>query len=634
MARMTQTITDARERPDPDPVRVRPPAPDLSGTRTVPGVRTPKDSDSRPDPINRPDSDPRPDPDPDSDPDYSDPGPGPDGPDGPGPDASPDSTRTRTETRTPADADKIADGPGPDGPGPDNTETRTRTRTESGAEAVRESAGILRAWLANSGYFNVLTVVVAVVASLGQKEFAETKAKFVKLIMIGSFDLTPWLAPVVFDVSVAALLHGGLFWARKRHSPWPWWIAAAGVGGVSVFTNLSHVGWQIAAPASGGLFVIWFLRLYFQYQELRREREVEDDTSDEFRKTDFLFEVAKPLAQTAWLIARTKPLAAGLAYRHRMGDTDLTKRDLAIMLARQYNTIYTDRLYRLTNPHLFAPAAAAPAGSDQDGATKTKPPRKVHWWNRRQLADARRRAAMTAEDQIDRALGLPIVERTGIIIEEVSYAETKHTTLLAQAPALSHPAVAVQQQLPEAPATGTALEVAAPAGPDPVVRTAPPRPRRQAAPAPASRELVVDATEFIEVQAPDGMVYRIDRPRGNGGSNWRPLNEIKGLESFYIDPTLKCRCETKPCGWTLLEHATRRGQQIEAVVNRNSMWAARPDPIGKPDVLAAGIPGSGAQVTIMGIMNQMRTLPSAQSVAEDAVVEDAEEVQAATADAG
>jgi hypothetical protein len=598
MARMTQTLTNPPPGPDPDPVVVVHPDQDPSPTRTDLTTRTGHYSDPDQDQGKYSDLDPDDyldsDPGEYSDPDHSDPGPSP----------SPDTTRTRTtKTRTRRGAHRAAKiTSGPDGPSPDTTRTRTtKTRTRTAGRA-----GAFHEWLALGGYLNVLTVVVAVVASLGQKEYAETKAHFVHQVVIGRFDLSPWLAPVVFDVSVAALLLGGLHWARRRHTPWPWWMAAAGIAGLSVVTNLQHTGWQITAPASAGLFLIWFLRLFFEYRQIRRYREVEDAGGDAaIRSTDILFDVDKALARRAWLIARTKPLTAGLAYRHSLGEIgelELTTRDLAIMLGRHYNTIYTDRLYLLTHPHLSAPAAAAPAGSDKDGTARR--PGKVRWYHRSRLAEARRLAAMAAEDEVDRFLGLRVIERTGIIIAGVTYQETAPTTLLAAPP--SRPA---RQSLPPAPPTDDDQAPQALPGPQPS--------RRRITRGPVKAIATVEATEIVEVRDPDGVVHTFEKPTGQGGKNWKPFAEVKGLETFYINPLLECRCggsdPGKRCQWKLLEHAMRRGGHIEAVVAAVPAWATREKPIGKPDAQAAGVPGSGGQLVVMALMNQLRQLVAGQT---------------------
>jgi hypothetical protein len=561
---MNQTLTNTPERSDQNAVAVVLPDQDPTGNRTGTALRTTGVSDQVSDPAA-----------------VSDRTAGPIGPAATGPIESgphgsgPDDDRTKPDRTGPRHAaTKIKAGPVESGP---KAEPDRTSRTERTAASAAASASALRAWVIKGGYLNLLTAIVALIASLGQRDFAIAKG-FVAKITIGAFDLSPWLAPLVFDVAVAALLHGGLYWARKRHSPWPWWIAAAGVAAVSIYTNTLHDAWQITAPASAVLFLIWFLRLFFDYRQIQRDREIDDERGTEFRKTDFLFQVNKPLAQRAWLLAREKPLDAGLRHRHSLGDIDLTKRDLAIVIGRRFNMIYEDRLYLLTHP--TAPAAAAPAGSETDGKAKAKAkkPGKVRWYHRARLADARRRAALVAEDEVDRFLGLRVIERTGIVVDEVTYKEADYTALISKAPERPEPQPEPEQRRITSSSGNRRREL--PAGTNA---------KQPAAPTPDAR--------------PAGL--------GRGADNWMLYSQIGRLPDVGKD--VACGCpgpkQGVPCQWTLREHVERRGTQVKAVIERITDWATRPEHIKKDDV---DIPSSGGATCVASLLNQLRAVAAPQ----------------------
>lgn len=569
MAHMTQTQTPAPEGPDPD-LPADPDRPDPDRVRTAPptNVRTP----GRPD-ADRPDS-----------------GPGPDSRPGPGPDGTP--TRTRTQTGR-ATRTKIYIKP--DRPGPGNTQTQTRTRTQTRTNAARN-------WLGRGGYITALTIIVAIVAAIGQKLYAIDE-KFVGQIGIFGFDATPWFAPFVFDVAVAALLHGGLNAAKDRFSPWPWWAGATVVAALSVWTNTQHVGAQITASASAGLFLIWGLHLYNRYQKIVREREVEDSAADKLVSTDVLFTVAKPLADRAWLIARTKPLAAGLAYRHRLGETQLTERDVAILAARIYIDIHADYL-----DVLLRPAAVAPA--DGKNAKAQAP---VRWWQRARRRRALRLATMIAGDAVDMYLGLPVPERSSVIVPRIGYLTQEPTALLGAVTAPAQPAIAsaAAPAAPALPAAATAEPIAAPA------------PRRRIAATAAESGQAAEAP--VVILAPG-------QPAGNAGLRWAPLAKIPGLPE--IDPTIMCQCHVEPakrCGKTLVEHVERRGQYIRMIVSTVEKWDTRVEKIGKRDVKeACDIGGSGTQAEIAWVMEQLRQIAQEQRAERDAAASEATAVVASS----
>jgi hypothetical protein len=571
MSHMTQTQTprdgtpDRDRRPDPAPGR------DDTQTRTQTTAQTRTGPDG-----------------------YPDPGPGPDGPD-----AAQTQTQTRTRTQTPdPDPSKVNDL---ERSGPDDTQTQTtqtRTRTQTASDRVAKARG----WIGAGGYLTTLTIVIGIVASIGQKEYAEKKAKFVNQIGAFGVDLTPWFAPFVFDLAVAALLHGGLRAARARHSPWPWWICGAAVAGLSTYTNFDHDGGKVTGTASIGLFVIWGLYLLNEYKTIIRKREVEDSIDDEFRSTDVLFTVDKALADRAWFIARTKPLAVGLAYRHRLGETDLTKRDLAILAARIYRDVLADQLDVQMNP-----TAAAPAGStdDEKAPAKTRP---VRWWQRRRRARARRLAEMTAGDAIDRLFGLPVPERSGVIVAKVTYAEQDDRSLLGSVTAAAY--------VQPAPAIASAAAPAAPALPAPnAAPVAAAAPRRRVSAAPAAAELLpADQGEPTVVVVPDGA------PAGNAGINWVPIDKIPGLPA--IDPAIVCECHAevpKRCGKPLLHHVQRRGKYVLAIVSRVEEWDTRAARIGKREIKeVCEVGSSGTQNEMALVFDQLRALAAQQRAGGDA----------------
>lgn len=554
MAPMTQTQTPRAETPDPDPRPDRT-GPDYARTQTQTPIET--QTHIRPDR-------------------------------GSGPDATQTQTWTETRTRTPdpdrpggaAIARHRAAGPGPDSGTQTQTAAQTRTRTPERVKAVR-------GWLGGGGYLTALTGVVGVVASLGQKEYAEQKAKFVHQIQLFGVDLSPWFAPFVFDLAVAALLHGGLRAARGRHSPWPWWFCGGIVAGVSTFTNYQHAGGRITGTASIGLFLIWGLYLLNEYKTIVRERETADSAADKLVSTDVLFTIDKPLAKRAWLIARTKPLAAGLAYRHRLGETQMTERDVAILAARIYNDVLADQLDVLMNP-----TAAAPAGDKKPA----KPELPVRAWQRARRARAMRLATMTAGDAVDFYLGLPVPERHGVRVARVTYAEPDNTPLLGSVTA-ARVAASVPPAVPAAPAV--------PAVPAPASRR-----RITAAPAPAALPAPVDAT----------VVVVTGQPAGNAGKNWMPLEEIPGLPE--IDPAIVCECHKDPakrCGKTLVEHVQRRGVYVRQIVTTVEGWDTRPERIGKALVgETCDLTSAGVMMEVSWLFDHLRRVAMANRAAGDA----------------
>lgn len=552
MAHMTQTQTSTGGTPDPDRNPDPDPGPDDTRTRTGPDHH------------------------PDSDPDRSEvwvrttPGP---------------QTQTQTGPQTRTVGGRHARHH-PDESGPDDTRTQTQTQT------VQTRTRELRDWMGRGGYLTALTAIVAVVAAIGQKVYAEETAKFTHQIQVLGFDLTPWFAPFVFDLAVAALLHGGIRAARDRFSPWPWWIGGAVVAGLSIYTNSQHDGAQITASASAGLFLIWGLYLHNQYIKIVRSREVEDSASNEMVSTDVLFTIDRRLADRARLIARTKPMAAGLAYRHRMGEVQLNKRDLAIQAARLYIDIFADELYALLNPHRAARPAAASA----------QPETKVRWYHRGRRNRAYRLARMTAEDTVDRYLGLPVPERRGVVVARVTYAAQDDTPLLGAVTATAAPALPVASAAaPAAPALPAARTTTPAIGSAPHRRADEPRVR--------SGHRLRDQTS-----GEPPIVVVTGQPSGLAGQHWMPLDQIPGLPQ--IDPSLVCHCHREPakwCGRTLVEHVQRRGRYVHQIVTTVDNWDTRPEKIGKALVKeTCDLTSAGVMMEVSWLFDQLRVIAQAR----------------------
>lgn len=538
-------------------------------------------------------------------------GPGPGGPDdtrtdtGPGPGGpGPDGTQTTqtTQTAPTPDGSETAAGPGPGGPGPGDTRTaQTRTWTVDPRAAVTEArvkATKARSWAARGGYISALTAIVAVIAALGQKQFATTE-NFVNQLKIGTYDLTPWLAPAAFDLAVAALLHGGLRAGKDRLSPWPWWAAAAGVAGLSIYTNAQHAGAKITASASGVLFLIWGLYLFTEYKKIIRARELEDSSADTLVSTDVLFDVDRELAQRAWLIARTKPLAAAVTFRHRLGETQLTERDVAMMAARLYLDIYNDQLWVLLNP-VVTPAK-------EDGTPEKR--RRIRRWHRALWKRAHWVADLTASDAVHAYLGMPVPERSGVKVARVTYAVQEDAPVLGavRTPARSI-ATAAAPAAPELTAAPSAT-AELPASPPVRRRRAIAAPPVDQAEPPARDQLDDEPQPDLEPDdEPETITVIV--PKGVAGQNWVPLEKIPGLPE--IDPELACECHSDPskrCGRTLVEHVQRRGKQIVEIIAKVPDWAGREERIGKSLIRQhAGVGGSGAQIEIAAVFDQVRAI--------------------------
>jgi hypothetical protein len=339
---------------------------------------------------------------------------------------------------------------------PAHSSVTTVTNPPAGAPAASAPAAEghghrARAWL---------TIVVAVVASLGQAEYARAH-RFVNQIKIPAspwiwgwrtypIDLSPWLAVAVFDLAVAALLYGGReAFQRWGLSPLPFWSAATAGAVFSIYTNTQHAGGWVTAPASAVLFVLWFLTMYYEYMAWRQSEGNLDGAKPNLLLSRLTI-ISPRVARQAWKLAGTRSLATGVAHRAAQGQK-ISPRDLAILVARLYLDVLDDQIV-----------------TQLRDAAKNK----TEWWQwrlRRALRNAARsRAIMTASDAVDHYMGLPVIERTGIVAGRVTSAAAIEEPRALPAPT-PEPAAAPAQPSPRVP--GTVLPVSAP----PAAAAAPPR---------------------------------------------------------------------------------------------------------------------------------------------------------------
>jgi hypothetical protein len=563
----------------------------------------------------------------------SDYGPGARGPSPTGP--SPDDIRTRTtqtQTRTAPAADtEINDL---DGPSPDDTRTRTRadlleeiavrrrlaetikypggwlarqraaaearrrateTAIERGAEAElflleAKAAGDLAAddddeqssrWEQfAAGWPQVaLTIAVAIVASVGQIQFAKENGA-VGMIDPFGVDLTPWFAPAVLDLSVAALYARGMHVAvRYKASPWLPWAAGTAIGIFSIYTNTKHEHAALLfAGASAVGVVCWMVALLLKYWNLPHVK-ARRATAKPRLMTSALVFASRATAKRAWVIARRRPITMCAAEMRKAGK-NITERDLVIQAAELFNTVRADRqIAELAQ-------VCDPPGKDADKRAKAA------WEEKRDLALAR--AEIVAWDAVDVMLGLDVIKREGIQVNQVTYNEP------APRPLVRKPAMPIATDAaPAAPVLPAA---------EPRRRPAQPPARRTPAAPPADNDVVT-----ILLTRPPGQKYR----------NWLRLSEIPGLPE--IDPEVRCTCGAsaeKRCGETLVQHVERRGEQIRAFVAANPDWASRPDRIQKKDVELLGV-GSSTAMDTLWLMNQLRDVVAAAGHPDAGSAEDA-----------
>lgn len=396
-----------------------------------------------------------------------------------------------------------------------------------------------------------LTGVVTVMAGVGQIEFAKANGA-VDIIKIGKTDITPYFAPAVFDLSVAGLYALGMYVAvRYKASPWLAWGAGTAIGGLSVYTNTLHKGGLFFAAASAVLLVSWLVRMIVKYQHLPHVKKLRA-TAKPRLMTSSLVLASRATARRAWTISRRRPIAMCAAQMQAAGKK-IAERDLVIRAAELFNTVKEDRalaeLDKVGNP------PAKEAGKEAMAA----------WKNKRD--QALRLADIVAWDAVDAMLGLDVIERQGIQVNRVTYAE------------------------PEPAPRKPIATAAAPAARGPLPTR--PQPPRRAVPAPPPP---ADVDEVVVVTRPRGMKYK----------NWCRLDAIPGLPD--ITPAIRCECGAAPekrCGESLAEHVERRGEHIREFVKAVPDWAQRPEKISKKDVEPLGL-GSGGAMEIVWLMNQLR----------------------------
>lgn len=631
MAPMTQTQTPTSGTPDPD----RRPDSDLGPD----GVRTQTPSPTQ---TQTPDH---------SDPDRPDLGPG----------LGPNDTRTqtaqtRTQTQT-SDSDlatpdldpKInnwSGGPGPDDTQTQTTQTRTRTirdglrhrypggffaRHRAAAEARRLAydEAVLRGAEAElllleaeaqgelepddvvpparwekfvAGYpAFLLTIVVAILASVGQVDYAKAHGVVGKIGLIG-FDLTPWFAPAVLDLSVAALFGRGMYVAIKNQgSPWIAWIAGLAIGGFSVYTNTQHThGAVLYAAATAVGLISWMVGLIYKYLGLphvkaariqrKDKRAGRRATANPRLLTSSLLLAGRQTAIRGWVIARRRPMSEAAERISQQQGLRVTVRDLTIRAAELFNSVVFDRqiaeLEQIGEP---------PAETDK-AAFKA-------WQARRDQAIAR--AELVAWDAVDELLGIPVIQREGILVNRITYVEplpapqpTRRPALTSTAAAPATLALSATTESPVVPAASAAALAAS--------RTAAPIQRHKTVPAlPAASDPVV-------VVGPTG-----------GSDNYLPLARIEGLRHLVIDPELTCTCHSKDpnkyCGKTLLMHVERRGRYITQIVSDIDEWGLRPERIGNTEIRdIVGGNSKGLWMELSWVMDQLRALAQQQQAQRDA----------------
>jgi hypothetical protein len=384
-----------------------------------------------------------------------------------------------------------------------------------------------------------LTLIVAVMASVGQKMFAESEGA-VGVIGFrakgepGHFDFTPWFAPAVFDLSVAALLNLGMSAAYRNRSPWPYWIVAFSLGGFSIFTNTQHPGAIVFAGASAVLMVVWFLKLYGRYVELEIAARRRAGARPQLVLSGLML-AAPRTAVRAQIIATRKPLSPRVAELVAAG-RDTNERDLAIRMSDLWLTIFDDR-----------------RATEYNEA-------KLKLWNRGKRRAARRKAALTAWREVDRRLGLDVVELSGIELGEITYV---------------------------APAPEPAAVVAPPA----VV--APTRPAT-----PPARRTPRDGTDLMN-RTVEMKVHQVAPTSPAPGKPTVSIDTVPGIPPVH-DQDLR-------------ERVIKDLHHVVTIINHpdyKDVWHSRAEKIEKPDIKAAtGMPGSGVQQRLMTLMNDLRALP-------------------------
>lgn len=442
----------------------------------------------------------------------------------------------------------------------------------------------------------MLTIVVALMASVGQIQFAKENGAVGLLDPFG-IDFTPYFAPAILDLSVAALYGRGMYVAVKYGaSPWLAWIAGTAIGAFSVYTNTLHTGALLFATASAVGLISWIVALIYKYRGLphvkanrikrKQDRADRAATSNPRLLTSSLLLAGRRTAARGWVIARRRPVVLAAERMSREQNQRVTVRDLTIRAAELFNSVQADRQIAELE-HIGDP----PAETDKTAMNA--------WKVKRQQALAR--AELVAWDAVDELLGIPVIERQGIQVNRITYIEPTPQPQIIQRKAAA-PAPAPALPASTAPPALPAASAAVPAASSPV----PAIPRRRPTPA------LTPASEPVVVVGPTG-----------GADNYLPLADINGLHHLVIDPERVCTCHskdpTKYCGKTLLMHVERRGRYITQIVDDIDEWDLRAERIGNTEIKAiVGGNSKGLWMELSWVMDQLRAIAQQQHAAKDA----------------
>jgi hypothetical protein len=301
---------------------------------------------------------------------------------------------------------------------------RSRENGERGTENATAGPKIPRMIVIGAtGGVAVLTVVVAIMASVGQVDFAKAVGA-VDMIGVGNFDATPWFAPAVFDLAVIVLLNLGMYFVYHDQSPWPAWAVAGAVGIFSVWTNTQHPGAKVFAPASAVLLLIYFIRLYYKYSQMEQGKKRRATTRPKVLTT-MLAVTSLRVARRAWLITIRRP------------EVDTYKR--AVELAETWIDVFDDVCARKDH----------------------RLPRLGKW-----TKPNKRLARRTAWRLVAVECGISVITLEGIQLATVTYAAPPPKPIPAPQPPARPAITATPNQRPAAPRPPAAVPVSpAPAGP-------------------------------------------------------------------------------------------------------------------------------------------------------------------------
>ncbi len=449
----------------------------------------------------------------------------------------------------------------------------------------------------------LLTVAVAILAASGQVAFAKELGA-VGVIAPFGIDFTPWFAPAVLDLSVAALFGRGMYVAVKHQgSPWLAWGVGFAIGAFSVYTNTLHEkGALLFAAASAVGLVSWMVSLIYKWWSLphvKAQRETRKTQRQERRATanprlltTSLILASRDTATRGWVISRRRPLVWAAEQISMSEGRQVGVRDLTIRAAELFNSVLADR----TVAELAA-IGPAPDGSDKQARKSWREKRK----------QAIERANLVAWDAVDGLLGIPLIEREGIQVNRITYREPDVVPHLIGQRSLP---VQVADTQPPVTVTGT-VDTAEAA---PAVPTTPLRSRRQAPALP-----------------PVGGSVQIGRPSGNAGDAWMAIEDIVDMVPQLADlPKKLCECHpsdpSKYCGGTLSQHVQNKGQYLVAILRNVDQWDTRPERIGTTeirDIIKKS--GKGLLTELSWVLDQIREVmrqrrEAAEQLASDGTV--------------